>query len=264
MGLIETRPQDVLDEAQQARLVQLASELRWRQPAIAFTGAGISTESGIPDYRGPSGLWKRSQPITFKAFLADPALQREAWERRRTRYPVLAAAEPNAGHVALRRLQEAGYIEEIITQNIDGLHQKAGSPPESVVELHGTIHAIHCLDCGTRFPAEEFDPGPPGTIPACPDCGGTVKEATVAFGQSLNVEDLKRALALAREASLMVVVGSSLSVNPAAKVPQVAAASGALLAIVNNEPTPLDERADIVVRAPAGAALAFLADLLGA
>lgn len=252
----------VLTARQRQDLVSLAEDIRVNAPAVAFTGAGISTESGIPDYRGPNGLWKRTKPTTFKQFLKDPSLRTAHWERRRTRYPVLAAAEPNAGHHALRRLQSAGFLGTIITQNIDGLHQKAGSDSSSIIELHGSAHHIRCLNCRTLFKDSEFPFPDDGSEPSCPRCGGIVKEATIAFGESLDANDLRRALETARTADLMLVVGSSLRVNPAAKVPQLTVQSGGRLAIINNEPTPMDLVADHVIHAPAGPALSHLADLL--
>lgn len=252
----------LLTDAQRDVLDRLADELFRRQPAVAFTGAGISTESGIPDYRGPEGIWKRLKPTLYRDFVADPAIRLRHWERRQERYPVMAAAQPNAGHFALRRLQEAGLLDTIITQNIDGLHIKAGSPPDSVIELHGSVHYVRCLNCRRVFPAEMFDQSFDGTEPHCPVCGGMVKEATISFGESLVAEDLKHALEVARQAEVMLVVGSSLTVNPAAKVPLEAVKAGASLAIINNEPTPLDDAASFVVHAPAGEALTYLASRL--
>ncbi len=249
--------------AEQRRLVEaIADALYQLGPGMAFTGAGISTESGIPDYRGPNGLWSRQNPTRYRDFLANPEVRRRYWDRRRERYPILAAARPNAGHVALARLQAAGYLDTIVTQNIDGLHQKAGSPPERVIELHGTAHAIRCLSCEILWPAERFDPGPPGTIPVCPVCGGMLKEATVSFGEPVPRPLLERALGLAETTPVMLVVGTSLAVVPAAHVPRRAARSGAFVAIVNDEPTPLDREAQVVLRARAGAALSYLAELL--
>ncbi|MBX6752826.1 SIR2 family NAD-dependent protein deacylase [Thermorudis peleae] len=251
-----------LTDEQRRALEQLADKLYQTQPAIAFTGAGISTESGIPDYRGPNGLWSKHNPTKFRDFLRDPEIRRVYWNRRRARYPVLCQARPNVGHLVLARLQQAGLLQEIITQNIDGLHQAAGSPPDSVIELHGTAHEIRCLDCGARWPAADFDPGPPDTIPVCPHCGGIVKEATVSFGEPLDKAELNRALRLAQSSALMLVIGTSLSVYPAAYVPRRALQHGALVAVINNEPTPLDAQATIVVHSSAGAALEYLASLL--
>ena len=245
-----------------AALEQLAEVLFERRSGVAFTGAGISTESGIPDYRGPNGLWKRMPPPDFREFLTNPEKRISHWRRRQERYRDLASAQPNAGHFALAKLQQLGYIQEIITQNIDGLHQKAGSDPASVIELHGSAHHVRCLSCGRLFDAEPFDRGFNGDEPSCPVCGGMVKESTISFGQSLVADDLRTALTLARGAGVMLVIGSSLTVNPAAKVPREAARAGATLAIVNNEPTPLDATATILVEAPSGAALSYLLDCL--
>lgn len=259
--MTKTQPA-ALGLAQRRLLDELADQFQWRGPAVAFTGAGISTESGIPDYRGPRGLWTRRKPTKYKDFIADPELRAAYWQRRRTRYPAMAAAEPNAGHIALRRLQDAGLLTTIITQNIDGLHQKAGSDPDSVIELHGSVHEIQCVDCGTRFDAKAFPIPEDGSEPSCPVCGGIVKEGTISFGQSLDVDVLRKALEIGRTSDLMIVVGSSLQVNPAAKIPQLVVSSGGALAIINNEPTPLDAVADWVIHASAGAALVYLADLL--
>ncbi len=247
------------DVEQLHRLAELLFEHR---SGVAFTGAGISTESGIPDYRGPNGVWKRIKPTMFRDYLNNPEIRMNHWKRRVERYPELASKHPNDGHRALARLQQLGYVQDIITQNIDGLHQKAGSAPSTVIELHGSAHHVRCLDCGRLFDAEPFDREFNGEEPACPICDGMVKESTIAFGQPLVADDLRMALMLARASGVMIVVGSSLSVHPAAKVPREAAKAGAELAIINNEPTPLDSMASVIVRAPSGASLAYLADRL--
>jgi NAD-dependent deacetylase len=243
-----------------AALVELARPAR---AISAFTGAGISTESGIPDYRGPGGVWERNAPPTLSDFRMNPATRRQYWTERRERYPSLRDTQPNAGHLALARLQSAGRLSHVITQNIDGLHQKAGSDPERTIELHGTAHQVRCLDCGASWPADqiqsrlEFEP-----LPACELCGGMLRAATVLFGQAMPEDALRRAFAVALLSDLLLVVGSSLVVQPAARVPQIAVASGARLAIVNNEPTPLDELADVVVHSRAGIVLSALAHAL--
>lgn len=252
----------ILTQDQRDTLHRLADAIRQKQPAVAFTGAGISTESGIPDYRGPNGIWNKTQPTMYRDFITDPAIRLRYWERRKNRYPVLAAAEPNSGHIALRRLQSAGYLQQIITQNIDGLHQKAGSDPSTILELHGSAHHIRCVDCGRVFPSEPFDRDYDGTEPTCPVCGGMVKEATISFGEPLVEGDLQRALTIARGAEVLVVVGSSLTVNPAAQVPREAARAGAGIAIINNQPTSLDRQADFIINSAAGAALSYLAEEL--
>jgi NAD-dependent deacetylase len=243
-------------------LDRLADLLFERHSAVAFTGAGISTESGIPDYRGPNGIWKQIKPTMYRDFLRDPEIRITHWRRRRERYSELSAKQPNDGHRALARLQQLGFLQEIITQNIDGLHQKAGSDPALLIELHGSAHQIRCLSCGRLFDAEPFDQAFSGEEPTCPVCGGMLKEATISFGQPLVIEDLRRALLVARSAEIMLVVGSSLTVNPAAKVPLEAARAGAVLSIINNQPTPLDELASIVIHSSAGASLSYLVERL--
>lgn len=252
----------LLTVAQQQLLEMIADALYRHGSGVAFTGAGVSTESGIPDYRGPNGLWSRENPTRFRAFLTDPEVRRRYWDRRRAHYPILARAQPNAAHRALALLQAAGYLDVIITQNIDGLHQKAGSPADRVIELHGTAHIIRCLECAERWPGDQFDPGPPGTIPICPVCGGLVKEATIAFGEPLPRDLLDSALSLAETTPVMLVVGTSLTVFPAAHVPRRAVRAGAFVAIINADPTPLDREAHVVVRGGAGVSLAYLAELL--
>ncbi|MGA7669065.1 MAG: Sir2 family NAD-dependent protein deacetylase [Nitrolancea sp.] len=251
-----------LTEQDVTQLDRLAELLFERRSGVAFTGAGISTESGIPDYRGPDGIWKKIKPTMFRDFVTDPEIRLNHWKRRVERYPELAAKQPNDGHRALARMQQLGFLQEIITQNIDGLHQKAGSDPENVIELHGSAHRVRCLQCGRLFDAEPFDREFNGEEPICPVCGGIVKESTISFGQSLVADDLRRSLLVARGADVMIVVGSSLTVNPAAKVPREAVKAGAELAIINNQPTPLDDLAKVVVRSQSGPSLSYLADRL--
>src|SRR5688500_4012904 len=247
------RPEsNAFDDDDQAisALIELARPAR---AISAFTGAGISTESGIPDYRGPGGVWERNAPPTLSDFRQNPTTRRHYWAERRKRYPALRHTQPNAGHLALARLQSAGRLSHVITQNIDGLHQKAGSDPQRTIELHGTAHRVRCLDCGASWPADqiqtrlELEP-----LPSCELCGGMIRAATVLFGLAMPEDALRRAFAVARSTDLMLVVGSSLVVQPAARLPEIAVASGARLAIVNNEPTPLDSLADVVVRASSG------------
>lgn len=228
------------------------------KPVLAFTGAGISTESGIPDFRGPSGLWKRTAPTGFRDFLNDPEARARYWERRRERYPELASKAPNLGHSSLQQLVDSGVLDLVITQNIDGLHQKSGVHPDRVIELHGSSHRIRCLECRTQFPVDTDEIDFAAPIPDCPRCGGILKEATISFGEPLIEEDLRRSLKLAEESGMVLVVGSSLTVNPASRVPLMAARNGASLAIINNEETPLDRYAEHIVRAPAGASLSYL------
>ncbi len=239
-------------------LDRIAQTMVEREPVIAFTGAGISTESGIPDFRGPDGLWKRTAPTAFRDFLNDPEARARYWERRRERYPELVSKKPNTGHEALVELARAHVLDLVITQNIDGLHQKSGIADDRIIELHGSSHKIRCLDCRRVFPQDTSEIDFDARVPPCPDCGGILKEATISFGEPLIEEDLRRSLSLAEGAGMLLVVGSSLTVNPASRVPLVAARNGASVAIINNEETPLDRYAEYIVRAPAGASLSYL------
>jgi NAD-dependent deacetylase len=243
------------------RLIALAHT---RRRIVAFTGAGISTESGIPDYRGPDGVWARQAPPTIGDFRSNPATRRDYWVRRRSTYPALLATRPNAGHAALVALERYGLLTAVVTQNIDGLHQQAGNDPTHVIELHGSAHEIRCLDCGRGWPAAAIDVRlrKGEDEPACTVCGGLLRTATVLFGESLPAGALRRAAMAAHTCDLMLVVGTSLIVNPAARLPLLAKESGAALAIINDTPTPLDPRADVVVRARAGPTLAALATAL--
>ncbi len=245
-------------------LAQLVALARPCRRIVAFTGAGISTESGIPDYRGPGGVWERQAPPTLGDFRTNPETRRVYWDGRRTQYPVLAAARPNAGHAALMALERAGRLLAVVTQNIDGLHQKAGNDPARVIELHGSAHLVRCLDCGRTWPAAAIQVrlAAGERVPACEVCGGPLRGATVLFGEALPTEALRRATEAARGCDLMLVIGSSLVVNPAAQFPVLAKRTGARLAIVNRTPTPLDPLADARVAAEAGPTLAALVSAL--
>jgi NAD-dependent deacetylase len=242
---------------------RLAARLRDSRYTVAFTGAGISTESGIPDFRGPQGIWKKMRPIELSEFLASPAARREYWRRKIEGYPQMRDAEPNAGHRALARLCELGKLQVVITQNIDGLHQKAGVPEDRVVELHGSNAYVACLDCRRRYEWDEvlpfFEEHPAPECPRCAACGGWLKPATVSFGQAMPQTETRRAFAEAARADVLLAVGSSLQVYPAAAVPAEARRAGALVAIVNQEPTGQDHIADIFLRGPAGSILTELA-----
>lgn len=241
-------------------LIALARPVR---NIVAFTGAGISTESGIPDYRGPGGVWEKNTLPTIGDFRESQETRAAYWRERKERYPALRDTMPNSGHTALARLQNAGLLSTVITQNIDGLHQKSGIDPERVIELHGTAHRVRCIDCGAVWPAEEIQRRlEDEPLPACEVCGGRLRGATILFGEALPRAALQAAVAAARMAELMLVIGSSLIVQPAARLPEIAVASGASLAIVNREPTPLDHLAAVLVRGGAGVALGALADAL--
>jgi NAD-dependent deacetylase len=230
---------------------------------VVLTGAGVSTDSGIPDFRGPQGVWTRNpeaeKQSTIQHYVADPEVRRRAW-RSRLESPAWSA-QPNAGHRALVALERRGKLDTLITQNIDGLHQAAGSSPERVVEVHGTMREVVCLDCGQRAPMERAlarvragEDDPP-----CRTCGGILKSATISFGQGLVPEDLRRAELAARRCDLMLAVGTKLSVWPVAGVVPVAKDSGARVVIVNAEPTEMDAMADAVLRGSIGDILPRLA-----
>lgn len=226
---------------------------------VVLTGAGISTDSGIPDFRGPRGVWTRNPQAerlaTLQHYLADPEVRRAAW-RARLDHPAWTA-RPNAGHRALVALERRGTLHALVTQNVDGLHQAAGSSPALVVEVHGTIHRVACWSCGRRAPiAEALERVRAGEAdPPCPACGGIQKTDTISFGQALVPEVIERALRAAGEADLLVAVGSTLQVQPVAGMVPAAVRAGARVAIVNDRPTAMDELAGLVVRAPIGEVL---------
>ena len=231
------------------------------RPLVAiFTGAGISTDSGIPDYRGPRGLWTLhpdyEKLVTIGSYMADPEIRCRSWQMRRETYAL--NPRPNAAHRAVTQLDQSGAVAlRVITQNTDGLHQQAGLPARKVLELHGTSRSAVCTACGARIPAEDafarIDAGEPD--PPCLKCGGILKTATVMFGENLDPSVLDQAAAVARACTVLFAVGTTLRVYPAAGLVALAADSGARLVIVNAEPTPYDEIADEVVREPIGEAL---------
>lgn len=253
-----------IDASIEKTIDQAAGLLRPARRVLVFTGAGISTESGIPDFRGPNGLWKRVDPnrFTYQRYVAEPETRRQSW-RMRLESPAMGA-RPNAGHTALVDLERTGKLSCLVTQNIDGLHQAAGSDPSLIIEIHGTIHEVVCLSCDERGPmAPVLDRVRAGEAdPACPSCGGILKSATISFGQDLVVEDLQRAYEEAERADAVLVAGSSLSVYPAAHIPLTAARAGAPLIIVNLEPTEFDPVAAVVVPAATGEALSALVSRL--
>jgi NAD-dependent deacetylase len=224
---------------------------------VPFTGAGISTECGIPDFRSPNGLWARYRPIPFDEFVASQDARDESWRRRFAMEPNFAAARPGRGHRALASLYRAGKVPAIITQNIDNLHQLSGFAPDHVVELHGNTTYARCIGCGTRYEIswvkERFDAT--GIAPACPACGDPVKSATISFGQSMPEVEMQRATELAQHCDLFLAIGSSLVVWPAAGFPLLARNCGARLVIINNEPTDQDDIADLVIRHDIGETL---------
>lgn len=249
------------DDVNSRLLAPLVALVRGSARIVALTGAGISTESGIPDYRGPGGVWERRAPPTLDDFRTNAETRRRYWEGRRINYPKLAAAKPNTGHDALAALGAAGRLTGVITQNIDGLHQAAGMPDDRVLELHGSAHRVRCLDCGATWPAAEIQDRLAGgeSEPACERCGGPLRAATILFGEPLPPLALQQAIALTNSCDLMLVIGSSLIVNPASQLPVLAKRAGARLAIINRTPTPLDPLADVRIIGEAGPVLSLLA-----
>ena len=231
--------------------------------AVVFTGAGISTESGIPDFRSPGGLWTRMKPIQFQDFVASEEVRQESWRRRFEGERTLEEAEPNRGHHAVAELVRRGTASAVITQNIDNLHQVSGVPDERVIELHGNAHYATCLACGVRYELEALERQfrEQGAVAPCEACGGIVKTATISFGQAMPQEAMARAEAATLAADLFVVLGSSLTVYPAAAFPEYAARAGVPLVIVNRDPTGLDDLATIVLHEEIGETLAFAARL---
>ena len=231
---------------------------------MVFTGAGISTESGIPDFRSPGGLWTQNAPIDFEDFVSSREMRREAWRRRLAMEDMFSTVQPNAGHLAVAELVRRGKVSHVITQNIDNLHQDSGVPGEQVIELHGNTRYAKCLDCGERMEIApvraHFETH--GDPPDCAMCGGLVKTATISFGQAMPEEAMARAQEATIAGDLFLVLGSSLVVYPAAGFPRLAKRAGAKLVIVNREPTEQDEIADLVIHAGIGetmqAALAAL------
>jgi NAD-dependent deacetylase len=232
-------------------LAELLGEAR---AGVAFTGAGLSTEAGIPDFRSPGSLWMRNKPIPFEAFLASPAARAEAWRRKFAMDDSYRDAEPTVGHRAIAGLLAAGALAAVVTQNIDGLHQASGVPEDKLVELHGNGTYAACLDCRARHELGAIRAAfeATGAAPACEACGGLVKSATISFGQAMPEEAMRRAKAASEAADLFIALGSSLVVYPAAAFPVLAKRAGAKLVIVNREATELDGEADLVLRGEIG------------
>jgi NAD-dependent deacetylase len=233
-------------------LEQIAGWLREARSIVVLTGAGISTESGIPDFRGPNGVWtkdpKAEKLSNLHFYMSDPEVRVASWQARLV-HPAWTA-EPNAGHRALADLEGKGRLELLVTQNIDGLHQRAGSAPERVVEIHGTVREVVCMACGEQAPMERaLDRVRAGEAdPPCRSCGGILKSATISFGQNLVAADLARAEKAARGCDVFLALGTTLSVYPVAYLPEMALEAEARLVIANAEPTPFDRRADAVLR----------------
>jgi NAD-dependent deacetylase len=234
-------------------IAELAGLIAGSTRIVALTGAGISTESGIPDFRSPGGIWSRMRPITYQDFVASEEARLEDWSRRFRMSEDFARAEPNAGHVWLADLAREGRLLGLVTQNIDGLHRRSGVPAEKLVEIHGNVSEGRCLDCRAPMSLGEARRviEATGASPRCA-CGGLVKAAIVSFGERMPEEAMRRALDLAGAADLFLAIGTSLQVQPAALLPLAATRSGATLVIINRDPTPLDPEADLLVHAAIG------------
>ncbi len=232
----------------------LRSMIAETSQAVVFTGAGISTESGIPDFRSPGGIWTKYQPIDFRDFISSVEIRREAWRRRLATHGTFQEAKPNRGHRAVARLVELGTVSSVITQNIDGLHQASGVPDDRVIELHGNNTYAKCLDCGTRFDLDAIlDAFKENEVPPiCDRCEGIVKTATISFGQMMPEHEMTRTQEESLSCDLFIVMGSSLVVFPAASFPLLAKQNGAKLVIINRDETGQDGFADLVVHAGIG------------
>ncbi|HYB98929.1 MAG TPA: Sir2 family NAD-dependent protein deacetylase [Candidatus Limnocylindrales bacterium] len=247
---------------------QAAALLAQARSVVVLTGAGVSTESGIPDFRSPGGLWTRYDPrkLTFDLFCAYEATRRDYWKMSTESYPVLRDAEPNAAHHAIVAIEKAGKLLRLVTQNVDGLHRKAGSSPERTTEIHGSSLRAGCIDCGASHDREQLHRrlvAGEVVVPSCDVCGGRVKPATISFGQSMPERETAQAFEAAEACDLMLVVGSSLQVYPAAALPDTAVAAGSRLIIVNNEETPKDDIADVLLRGSAGESMSLLVRAAG-
>jgi NAD-dependent deacetylase len=254
----------VTDESVTGEVQRLADLIRSSRRTVVFTGAGISTESGIPDFRSPGGIWTKMMPVEFQDYISDPLARRVSWQRRFEMEDTWNAVKPNDGHLAVAALVAQGRVSHVITQNIDALHQAAGVPDSLVIELHGNTRYAKCLDCGRRVEIPDirthFESH--GDAPDCAACGGIVKTATISFGQPMPEDEMARAEAATLASDLMLVLGSSLAVFPAASFPLLAKRNGARLAIVNRDETPQDRFADLVINAGIGPTMRAVVDIL--
>jgi len=258
LAVLATRPYDLQMDDLDVELEQFQSLLDQSSRAVVFTGAGISTESGIPDFRSPGGVWSTNQPIEFQDFMSSEAMRRETWKRKINTDVSISAAEPNRGHRAVDKLVRTGKVSVVITQNIDGLHQASGVPDEKVIELHGNSTYATCLECGIRHELDEIMSAfkENETLPECKTCKSPyIKPATISFGQSMPEQPMQDAQRESEACDLFISIGSSLVVYPAAGFPIVAKRSGARLVILNRDPTELDAAADLVLNREIGPVL---------
>ena len=239
-----------------AKITLIADKIKQGAKNVVFTGAGISTESGIPDYRSQGGIWDKFRPVYFDEFMSSRDAREKYWRKWKELYRGITRAEPNAGHTAIAMLDQMGLLEALITQNVDGLHQEAGVTDEKIIELHGNTRRIRCMTCRKITPTEEIqerlDSGDPA--PDC-KCGGHLKPDTISFGQAMPVVEVEKATALSQTCDFFLVVGSTLLVQPAAHMPIYAKQNSAFLAIVNLSETPCDNICDVLIRDKAGEVL---------
>ena len=244
------------------KLKQVAQWIIHSNRVVVFSGAGLSTESGIPDFRSPGGVWDRYNPedFYFQNFLASEASREKYWQMATEMYEPMKKAQPNLAHLAIAEMERFGKLDCAITQNIDGLHFKAGNSEEKVIQLHGTAMVVSCLSCGKRYDRDEIQERLRKGVktPYCDDCNGPLKPATISFGQSMPERETEEAYHRSSQSDLFIVIGSSLVVHPAASMPLVAKRNGAKLVIINRDPTPYDNMADIVIHGQAGPIMASI------
>lgn len=225
--------------------------IREAEQILVFSGAGLSTESGIPDFRSPGGLWSKYDPseFYFDRFLSEERARATYWKMSTESYHIMKDARPNRAHLAVKTLETMGKLLAVVTQNIDRLHHKAGNSPDRIIEIHGTLFSVSCLSCGKTYDRDDIDDRITSgvAVPTCDDCGGILKPDTISFGQAMPEDKMAKSFTLARESDLCMALGSSLVVYPAASIPSVALESGAKLMIINRDETPLDPEADVVV-----------------
>jgi NAD-dependent deacetylase len=244
------------------QIEQIAQWIKTSKRIVVFSGAGLSTESGIPDFRSPGGVWDRYNPedFCFQNFLSSEASREKYWQMSTEMYEPIKKAQPNLAHLAIAELEKLGKLDCVITQNIDGLHFKAGNSEEKVIQLHGTAMYVSCLSCNKRYDRDEIQERLKKglKVPYCNDCGGPLKPATISFGQSMPERETEEAYHRSSLSDLFIVIGSSLVVQPAASMPLVAKRNGAKLVIINRDPTPYDGMADIVIHGQAGPTMASI------